>query len=57
MLLKLRELKGRPKRSSSDAAKEREADVEKVKEILSNLRKNELLALLNTTTLKVEPLN
>ncbi len=34
--------KGRPKRSSSDAAKERERDVEKVKEILSNLRKNEL---------------
>ncbi len=34
--------KGRPKRSSSDAAKERESDVEKVKEILSNLRKNEL---------------
>jgi predicted P-loop ATPase len=34
--------KGRPKRSSSDAAKEREGDVEKVKEILSNLRKNEL---------------
>ncbi|OUV25087.1 MAG: hypothetical protein CBC48_16825 [bacterium TMED88] len=34
--------KGRPKRSGSDAAKEREGDVEKVKEILSNLRKNEL---------------
>lgn len=34
--------KGRPKKSSSDAAKERESDVEKVKEILSNLRKNEL---------------
>ena len=34
--------KGRPKRSSSDAAKEREGDVEKVKEILTNLRKNEL---------------
>ena len=34
--------KGRPKKSSSDAAKEREGDVEKVKEILSNLRKNEL---------------
>lgn len=34
--------KGRPKRSSSDAAKERESDVTQVKEILSNLRKNEL---------------
>ena len=34
--------KGRPKRSGSDAAKEREDDVTKVKEILTNLRKNEL---------------
>ncbi len=34
--------KGRPKRSGSDAAKEREDDVKKVKEILTNLRKNEL---------------
>ena len=34
--------KGRPKRSSSDAAKEREGDVTQVKEILSGLRKNEL---------------
>lgn len=34
--------KGRPKRSSSDAAKEREDDVNKVKEILNKLRKNEL---------------
>ena len=34
--------KGRPKRSSSDAAKEREDDVKKVKEILNQLRKNQL---------------
>ena len=34
--------KGRPKRSGSDAAKEREGDVTQVKEILSGLRKNEL---------------
>ena len=34
--------KGRPKRSGSDAAKEREDDVTKVKEILTNLRKNQL---------------
>ena len=34
--------KGRPKRSGSDAAKEREGDVTQVKEILNGLRKNEL---------------
>ena len=34
--------KGRPKKSSEDAAKEREADVEKVRTILTDLRKNEL---------------
>ena len=34
--------RGRPKRTDSDLAKEREADVEKVKEILTDLRKNEL---------------
>ena len=34
--------KGRPKRSSDSAAKEREDDVRKVKEILSDLRFNEL---------------
>tara|TARA_R100001224_G_scaffold113906_1_gene102128 strand:+ start:8732 stop:10957 length:2226 start_codon:yes stop_codon:yes gene_type:complete len=34
--------KGRPKKSSDDAAKERESDVEKVKSILHNLRTNEL---------------
>lgn len=33
---------GRPKKSSDDLAKERESDVKKVQELLSNLRKNEL---------------
>ena len=34
--------RGRPKKSSDDAAKERASDVEKVKEILTDLRRNEL---------------
>ena len=34
--------RGRPKKSSSDAAKEREDDVRQVKEILTDLRRNEL---------------
>ena len=34
--------RGRPKKSSDDMAKEREADVEKVKRILTGLRKNRL---------------
>ena len=34
--------RGRPKKSSDDAAKEREEDVRKVKDILTNLRRNEL---------------
>ena len=34
--------KGRPKKSNDDAAKERESDVDKVKTILSGLRKNRL---------------
>ena len=34
--------RGRPKKSSDDAAKEREADVDKVKTILTGLRKNRL---------------
>ncbi len=34
--------RGRPKRSNDDAAKEREDDVDKVKRILSGLRKNKL---------------
>ena len=34
--------RGRPKKSSDDMAKEREADVEKVKQILTGLRKNRL---------------
>ena len=34
--------RGRPKRSNDDAAKEREEDVRKVKEVLTDLRKNEL---------------
>ena len=34
--------KGRPKKSNDDAAKERESDVDKVRTILSGLRKNRL---------------
>ena len=34
--------KGRPKKSSDDLAKEREGDVKKVRELLCDLRKNEL---------------
>ena len=34
--------RGRPKKSSDDLAKERENDVDKVKDLLTNLRKNEL---------------
>ncbi len=41
---------GRPKKSSSDAAKEREADVEKVKEILTLLRKNQLTGAIEYTS-------
>ena len=41
--------KGRPKRSNDDAAKERENDVKKVKEILSDLRKNELTGSIEYT--------
>ena len=40
---------GRTKKSSSDAAKERENDVEKVKEILTMLRKNELTSAIEYT--------
>ena len=40
---------GRPKKSSSDAAKEREDDVKKVKEILSLLRKNQLTGAIEYT--------
>ena len=41
--------RGRPKRTNDDAAKERENDVEKVKEILSDLRKNELTGSIEYT--------
>jgi len=41
--------RGRPKKSSSDAAKERENDVEKVKEILHDLRRNELTGQIEYT--------
>ena len=34
--------RGRPKKSSDDAAKERASDVQKVQEILTDLRRNEL---------------
>ena len=40
---------GRPKKSSSDAAKEREDDVKKVQEILSLLRKNKLTGAIEYT--------
>jgi predicted P-loop ATPase len=41
--------KGRPKKSSSDAAKEREEDVRQVKEILHDLRRNELTGVIEYT--------
>ena len=41
--------KGRPKKSSSDAAAEREEDVRQVKEILHDLRKNELTGAIEYT--------
>ena len=41
--------RGRPKRSNDDAAKERENDVRKVKEILGDLRKNELTGSIEYT--------
>ena len=41
--------RGRPKRTNDDAAKEREADVDKVKEILVDLRKNELTGSIEYT--------
>ena len=41
--------RGRPKRSGDDAAKEREADVQKVKDILHDLRKNELTGSIEYT--------
>ena len=41
--------RGRPKKSSEDAAKEREADVEKVRTILTDLRKNELTGAIEYT--------
>jgi len=44
--------KGRPKKSSDDAAKEREADVDKVKGILHDLRKNELTGSLEYNDLE-----
>ena len=41
--------KGRPKKSSDDLAKQREEDVDKVKEILGDLRKNELTGAIEYT--------
>jgi predicted P-loop ATPase len=41
--------RGRPKKSASDAAKEREEDVRQVKEILKDLRKNELTGAIEYT--------
>ena len=41
--------RGRPKKTSDDLAKERESDVEKVKEILHDLRKNELTGAIEYT--------
>ena len=41
--------RGRPKKSSDDLAKERENDVSKVKEILTDLRKNELTGSIEYT--------
>lgn len=41
--------RGRPKRSSDDQAKDREEDVRKVQDILSDLRKNELTGAIEYT--------
>ncbi len=41
--------KGRPKKTDDDLAKQRESDVDKVKEILSDLRKNELTGAIEYT--------
>ena len=41
--------RGRPKKSNDDAAKEREEDVRKVKEVLTDLRKNELTGSIEYT--------
>jgi predicted P-loop ATPase len=41
--------RGRPKKNSNDAAKEREEDVRQVKEILTDLRKNELTGAIEYT--------
>lgn len=41
--------RGRPKKSSSDQAKEREEDVRQVKEILNDLRRNELTGAIEYT--------
>ena len=41
--------RGRPKKSDDDMAKQRENDVDKVKEILSDLRKNELTGAIEYT--------
>ena len=41
--------RGRPKKSSDDMAKERENDVQKVKEILHDLRRNELTGAIEYT--------
>ena len=41
--------RGRPKKSSDDLAKERESDVSKVKDILHDLRKNELTGAIEYT--------
>jgi len=41
--------RGRPKKTDDDLAKQRESDVQKVKEILSNLRKNELTGAIEYT--------
>ena len=41
--------RGRPKKSSSDQAKEREEDVRQVKEILNDLRRNELTGSIEYT--------
>ena len=41
--------RGRPKKTSDDLAKERESDVQKVKDILSDLRKNELTGAIEYT--------
>jgi len=49
--------KGRPKKTDDDLAKQRESDVDKVKEILNDLRKNELTGSIEYTNTSGETIS